>query len=124
MSKVISYRDLARQHHLNFLKHQRREYQEREDYLARARRLLFKIEAQMRQSEILQYDLIRELARHFRMPVEFPGAGDRLATQQLFAENPFLTALSQFLANNLTPEEFLQRLEELKGKSSPPPESE
>ena len=53
MGIVIPYSDLARQHQLNVLEHKRREYREREDYLARLRKLLFKIEGQMRQAEIL-----------------------------------------------------------------------
>ena len=43
MSKIIPFSQLARAQHLNFLEHKRREYQEREDYLARLRRLLFQM---------------------------------------------------------------------------------
>src|SRR5512139_1443615 len=54
MGKVIPYGDLARQHQLNVLAHKRREYREREDYLAGLRKLLFQVEGQMRQAEIRQ----------------------------------------------------------------------
>lgn len=117
MSKVIPYSRLARQQHLNFLEHKRREYREREDYLARLRKLLFHIEAQMRQSEMEQLDFFRELADHFKVPLEFPSLGDRLALQQIFKVHPFLVLVQEFLAQRLTAEQCYQRILELKGKA-------
>jgi hypothetical protein len=114
VSKIIPYSTLARQQHLNFLQHKKREYQEREDYLQRLRKLFFQIEAQMRQAEILQLDLFRQIARHFAMPLEFPSLGDRFAMQQFFAENPFLLTLTEFLAGRLSAPECYERLMNLK----------
>jgi hypothetical protein len=119
LSKIISYRTLARQQHLNFLKHHNREYQEREDYLARSRKLLFKIEAQMRQAEVLQLEACRRIADHFRFPLAFPDLGDRLGLQELFATNPFLVALQAFFAGRITAEECYRKILELKGEPEP-----
>lgn len=105
MAEIISYDELARQHHLNFLEHQRREYQEREEYLAGLRRLLFQVEAQMRQAEFQQLELFRQIAGHFKVPLEFPSLGDRMALQEFFAANPFLQTLNRFFTNRLTAEE-------------------
>lgn len=121
MSKIIPYSTLARQQHLSFLKHQSREYQEREDYLARSRKLLFKIEAQMRQAEVLQLETFRQMARHFQIPLTFPDLGDRLGLQEFFATHPFLVALQAFFAGRLTPEECYRQILELKGEAPAPP---
>lgn len=110
MSKIIPFSQLARAQHLNFLEHKRREYQEREDYLVRLRRLLFQIEGQMRQAEVLQLDLIIQVAKHFQINLELPIQGDRLALQRVFAENPFLFNLSEFFAGRLTPEDCLEKI--------------
>ncbi len=110
MSKIIPFSQLVRAQHLNFLEHKRREYQEREDYLARLRRLLFQIEGQMRQAEILQMDLFLQSAKHFQIPMEFPTQGDRLAVQRAFVENPFLFTLTEFFAGRLTTEECFEKI--------------
>jgi len=119
VSKIIPYAALARQQHLNFLKHRGREYREREDYLARSRKLLFKIEAQMRQAEVQQLELIREAARHFQVPLTFPDLGDRLGLQEFFATNPFLVILQGYFSGRLSPEECYRQIMELKGEASP-----
>jgi len=54
MAKVIPYSRLARQQHLNFLTHKLRGYREGEVYLAGLRKILFQVEAQMRQGEMQQ----------------------------------------------------------------------
>ncbi len=110
MSKIIPFSQLAKAQHLHFLEHKRREYQEREDYLQRLRRLLFQIEAQMRQAEVLQLDLFQQTARHFNIQLNFPSQGDRLAMQRFFVENPFLFTLTEFFADRLTPEECLEKI--------------
>ncbi len=116
MSKIIPFDQLARAQHLNFLEHKRRDYQEREDYLARLRRLLFQIEGQMRQAEVLQLDVFLQAAKHFQVNLELPVQGDRLAMQRVFVENPFLAGLSEFFSGRLTPEECLEKIEHLKEK--------
>jgi hypothetical protein len=121
VSKIIPYAALARQQHLNFLKHQDQEYREREEYLARSRKLLFKIEAQMRQAEVLQLETFRQAAQHFRLPLAFPDLGDRLGLQEFFATNPFLVTLQAFFAGRLTPEECYRQIMELKGEGTSPP---
>jgi hypothetical protein len=118
MSKIIPFDQLARAQHLNFLEHKRRDYQEREDYLARLRRLLFQIEGQMRQAEVLQLDLFLQAAKHFQVNVELPIQGDRLAMQRVFTESPFLAGLSEFFTGRLTPEECLEKIDLLKEKKS------
>jgi hypothetical protein len=117
MSKIIPFEQLARAQHLNFLEHKRRDYQERDDYLTRLRRLLFQIEGQMRQAEVLQMEIFLQTAKHFQMNLELPIQGDRLALQHAFAENPFLASLSEFLTGRLTPEECLEKIELLKEKA-------
>jgi hypothetical protein len=119
MSKIIPFSTLARQQHLSFLNHLGKEYREREDYLARSRKLLFKIEAQMRQAEVLQLEAFRQVAQHFRMPLTFPDLGDRVGMQEFFATNPFIVTLQAFLAGRLTPEECYRKIVELKGEASP-----
>jgi len=113
MSKIIPFRQLAKAQHLHFLEHKRREYQEREDYLQRLRRLLFQIEGQMRTAEILQLEVFKQAAKHFHISLDFPSQGDRLAMQRFFAENPFLFTLTEFFANRLTPEECLEKISTL-----------
>ena len=120
MSKIIPYSALARQQHLSFLRHQGREYREREDYLSRTRKLLFQIEGQMRQAEVLQLETFRRIAGHFNLPLPFPDLGDRLGLQEFFATNPFLVTLQAFFTGRLTPEECYRRIMELKGEAAPP----
>lgn len=110
MSKIIPFSQLAKAQHLNFLEHKRREYQEREDYLARLRRLLFQVEGQMRQAEVLQLELYQQAAKHFQAPLEFPSQGDRIAYQRAFVENPFLFTLTEFFSGRLTAEECLEKI--------------
>jgi hypothetical protein len=105
VSKIISYAALVRQQHLNFLRHKNREYREREDYLIRLRKLLFQVEAQMRQGELQQLEVFREIAAHFNVPLKFPHAGDRVGLQEYFISNPFLTALKEFFAGRISADE-------------------
>ena len=116
MSKIIPFQQLARAQHLHFLEHQRREYQEREDYLTRLRRLLFQIEGQMRQTEVMQMEVYLQIAKHFQVNLEMPIQGDRLAVQRLFAEDPLLSCLADFFAGRLTSTECLDKIDQLKGK--------
>ncbi len=121
MAKVIPYDSLARQQHLNFLKHKGREYREREDYLGQVRKLLFQVEAQMRQAEIQQLEVFRELAAQFKIPLPFPDLGDRVELQRFFATNPFVVALQEFFAGRLSAEDCYQKitaLREAPGNSS------
>ena len=120
MGKIIPYSDLARQHRFNLLAHKRREYREREDYLARLRKLFFKIEGQMRQAEILQLQVFRDLAENLKIPLEFPNLGDRVALEEFFATNPFLLILKEFLAERLSPEECFEKVTELCQKLTAP----
>lgn len=113
MSKIIPYSRLARQQHLNFLEAKRRQYRDRENYLLHLRKLLFKIEGQMRTSELQQLELFRDLAAHFKITLQFPDLGDRLGLQQFFTTNPFLVALQEFLAGRLTAEECYLRIMDL-----------
>jgi hypothetical protein len=114
MSKIIPFDQLARAQHLNFLEHKRRDYQEREDYLARLRRLLFQIEGQMRQTEVQQLDVFLQSAKHFQVDLELPVQGDRLAMQRVFVENSFLAGLSEFFTGRLTAEECLEKIDLVK----------
>jgi len=116
MGIVIPYSDLARQHQLNLLEHKRREYREREDYLAHLRKLLFKIEGQMRQAEILQLQVFRDLAENFKIPLAFPDLGDRIGLQEIFTENPFLANLVAYLGGRLTPEECHRKIIDLRAE--------
>lgn len=116
MTKVIPYHTLARQQQLNYLKHQGREYREREKYLADLRKLLFRIEAQLRQAELQQLEVFREMAAHFKIPLAFPDLGDRLGLQQFFATNPFLQTLREFFAGRLGADECYQRITDLRGE--------
>lgn len=124
MSKVIPFSQLARAQHLNFLEHKRREYRERENYLFSLRRLLFQIEGQMRQAEVLQLELFLQLAKHFHIKLHLPDQGDRIAFQRVFVENPFLFTLSEFFAGRLTPEECYERIMALQGSGPETPEKD
>ncbi|MBW1918137.1 MAG: hypothetical protein JRI57_09005 [Deltaproteobacteria bacterium] len=119
MSKVIQFSEMARQQQLHLLEHKRREFQEREDYLGRMRKLLFQVEAQMRQAELEQYELYRQLLENFQIEVNFPNLGDRVGLQRLFAEHPALLTLSQFLEKRLDAEECYNRLKELQHHPKP-----
>ena len=119
MTKVISYRTLARQQQINFLKHKDREYREREDFLGRTQKLLFQLEAQLRQAEMQQLEVFRELAAHFKIPLNFPDLGDRVGLQRWFATDPFLQILQAFFAGRLAAEECLQKIMELQGSPGP-----
>jgi hypothetical protein len=109
-SKIIPFSTLSRQQHLHYLKRQAREYREREDYLLRLRRLLFQIEAQMRQTEMQQLEGFLEIAAHFKFPLALPDLGDRLGLQQFFSSHPFLVPLQDFFAARLTADECLQQI--------------
>lgn len=119
MSNVIPFSELSRQHKLNLLDHKRREFQERELYLNRLRKLLFQVEGQMRQAEVEQVELYHGLLDEFQLTVEFPNWGDRVGLQRLFKEHPALVTLTEFLEERLTPEDCYQRLVALKTPSTP-----
>ena len=91
MSNVIPFSELSRQHKLNLLDHKRREFQEREIYLNRLRKLLFQVEGQMRQAEIEQMELYHAVLDDFQLEVVFPNWGDRVGLQRLFKEHPALS---------------------------------
>jgi hypothetical protein len=110
VSKIIPYATLLRQQHVSFLRHKSREYQEREDYLGRLRKLLFQVEAQMRQAELQQLEVFREMAVHFNLPVRLPDLGDRVGLQEFFASHPFPVALQEFFAGRLTAEECCEKI--------------
>jgi hypothetical protein len=115
VSKIIPFSELARQHHLNFLDHQYRDYREREDYLARLRKLLFQVEGQMRQAEMQQLEVYRLAAQAFKVELKFPDMGDRIALQRFFTENPFVTTLNAFFGDRLSKEACYDKLMQLKG---------
>jgi hypothetical protein len=121
VGKVIPFGQLAQQQHLNFLKHMRREYREREDFLLRRRKLLFQIEGQMRQAEIRQLELFRQLADYFHIPLEFPSQGDRLEMHRFFTESPFLVILTEFFSGSLSLEECYQEILDLVEKKPQAP---
>jgi hypothetical protein len=114
MSKVIPFSELSRQHRLHLLEHKRREYQEREQYLQRLRKLLFQVEGQMRQAEAEQMALYHAVLEGFDLQINFPDLGDRIGLQRLFREHPALVTLTAFLEDRLTPQECYQRLTDLK----------
>jgi hypothetical protein len=120
MSKIIPYATLARQQQVNFLRHKEREYREREDYLLKLRKLLFQIEAQMRQAEFQQLEVFREMASHFKVPLQFPDLGDRVGLQEVFTTHPFLAALKEFFAGRLTADECYEKISALQEQSSAP----
>jgi hypothetical protein len=102
VSKIIPYSTLVHQQQASFLRHKNREYQEREDYLRRLRKLLFQVEGQMRQTEIQQLEIFREVAGHFKVDLQLPDLGDRVGLQEAFATHPFLTTLREFFAGRLS----------------------
>ena len=114
MSNVIPFSELSRQHKLNLLDHKRREFQERESYLHRLRKLLFQVEGQMRQAEIEQMELYHAVLDDFQLEVAFPNWGDRVGLQRLFKEHPALVTITEFLEERLAPEECYERLMKLK----------
>jgi hypothetical protein len=118
LSKIIPYSTMARQQHLGFLRHKGREYREREDYLQRLRRLLFQVEAQMRQAEVQQLEVFREIAAHFNIPLPFPDLGDRLGLTELFASHPLLVTLKDFFSGRLTADACYDQIQTLL-KASP-----
>ena len=120
MSKIIPYGTLLRQQHVSFLRHKYREYREREDYLTGLRKLLFQVEGQMRQAEIQQLEVFREVAAHFQIDLKFPDLGDRVGLQETFATNPFLTVLQEFFAGRLTAEECSEKILALQDESPAP----
>ena len=117
MSKVIPFSELSRQHKLNLLDHKRREYQEREIYLNRLRKLLFQVEGQMRQAEIEQMELYHAVLDDFQLEVVFPNWGDRVGLQRLFKEHPALVSITEFLEERLASQECYERLMKLKDTS-------
>jgi hypothetical protein len=117
MSKIIPYSTLLRQQHASFLRHKNREYQEREDYLGGLRKLLFQVEGQMRQAELQQLEVFREVAGHFAIDFKLPDLGDRVGLQEVFATNPFLVALKEFFAGRLTAEECGEKILALQDES-------
>ena len=120
MSKIIPYSTLLRQQHVSFLRHKDREYREREDYLTGLRKLLFQVEGQMRQAEIQQLEVFREVAGHFNIDLKLPDLGDRVGLQKVFATNPFVAALKEFFAGRLTAEECAEKILALQEDSPAP----
>ena len=120
MSKIIPYSTLLRQQHVSFLRHKNREYREREDYLTGLRKLLFQVEGQMRQAEIQQLEVFREVAAHFNIALKLPDLGDRVGLQETFATNPFLAALQGFFAGRFTAEECSDKILALQEDSPAP----
>jgi len=120
MSKIIPYSTLLRQQHVSFLRHKDREYREREDYLGGLRKLMFQVEGQMRQAEIQQLEVFREMAGHFNINLKFPDLGDRVGLQEVFATNPFLIALKEFFAGRITAEECSEKILALQDESPTP----
>ena len=114
MSNVIPFSELSRQHKLNLLDHKRREFQDRETYLNRLRKLLFQVEGQMRQAEIEQMELYHAVLDDFQLEVVFPNWGDRVGLQRLFKEHPALVTITEFLEERLAQEECYERLMKLK----------
>jgi len=113
VSKIIPYRSLARQQHLGLLRQKSREYREREEHLLKLRKVLFRVEAQMRQAEVEQLEVFRDLAAHFKISLNFPDLGDRVGLQELFAHNPFLSALRELFSGRLSVEECCEKIEAL-----------
>ena len=120
MSKIIPYSALLRQQHLSFLRHKHREYREREDYLTGLRKVIFQVEGQMRQAEIQQLEVFREVAAHFTVDLKLPDLGDRVGLQEMFATNPFLAALRGFFAGRLSAEECSEKILALQDESPAP----
>ena len=120
MSKIIPYHSLARQQHAGFLRQKRREYQEREEHLQKLRKGLFRVEAQMRQAEIEQLEVFRDIAARFKIPLTFPDLGDRVGLQEFFATHPFLTILRELFSGRLSAEEGYEKIEALKAPPANP----
>ena len=120
MSKIIPYSTLLRQQHVSFLRHKHREYQEREEYLQGLRKLLFQVEGQMRQAELQQLEVFREMAAHFKVACQFPDLGDRVGLQEVFVTNPFLLALKGFFAGRLSAEECCEKILALQDEPAAP----
>jgi hypothetical protein len=120
VSKIIPYSTLLRQQHVSFLRHKNREYREREDYLMGLRKLLFQVEGQMRQAELQQLEVFREMAGHFKIDLKLPDLGDRVGLQKTFATHPFLTALKDFFAGRVTAEECGEKILALQNESPAP----
>jgi hypothetical protein len=120
VSKIIPYSTLLHQQHVSFLRHKNREYQEREDYLKGLRKLLFQVEGQMRQAEIQQLEVFREIAGHFKIDLKLPDLGDRVGLMETFATNPFLAALKEFFAGRITAEECSEKILALQDESPVP----
>jgi hypothetical protein len=120
VSKIIPYATLVRQQHMSFLRHKSREHQERQDYLLKLRKLLFQVESQMRQAELQQLEMFREMAAHFKVPLQFPDLGDRVGFQEFFASNPFLITLQEFFGGRLSDEECCEKILALQDKSPAP----
>ena len=120
MSKIIPYSTLLHQQHVNFLRHKQREYQEREEYLKGLRKLLFQVEGQMRQAEIQQLEVFRDMAGHFKVPFKFPDLGDRVGLQEVFGTHPFLRALKEFFAGRLTAEACYEEILALQEEPAAP----
>ncbi|AEB09424.1 hypothetical protein [Desulfobacca acetoxidans] len=114
MSNVIPFSELSRQHKLHLLDHKRREFQERELYLNRLRKLLFQVEGQMRQAEMEQIELYHVIIDEFQLDVPFPNWGDRVGLQRLFKEHPALVTITRFLEDQLDAEGCFDRLTEMK----------
>jgi hypothetical protein len=110
VSKIIPYSTLLRQQHVSYLRHKHREYHEREDYLAGLRKLLFQVEGQMRQAEIQQLEVFREMAGHFKVDLKLPDLGDRIGLQEMFLAHPFLQALKEFFAGRLNADECCEKI--------------
>jgi hypothetical protein len=110
VSKIIPYSTLLRQQQVSFLRHKQREYQEREDYLQGLRKMLFQVEGQMRQAELQQLEVFREMAGHFKVACKFPDLGDRVGLHKVFQTNPFLQALKEFFAGRLSAEECCEKI--------------
>jgi hypothetical protein len=119
VSTIIPFATLIRQQQVSYLKHKAREYQEREAYLRELRKLLFQIEARMRHAEFQQLDLFQAMGAHFQIPLGFPDLGDRVGLQELFASQPFLTAVQDFFGGRLTAEECYEKILALSGQTSP-----
>jgi hypothetical protein len=122
MSNVIPFGSLVRQQHLSFLKHKAREYRERQDYLLELRRLLFQIEAQLRQAEFQQLEIFQQIIEHFQIPLKFPDLGDRVGFQQLFNTDPALAALQNMFAGKISIEDCLQSIIEMHPEQALPEE--
>ncbi|MHB9073034.1 MAG: hypothetical protein ACYC6G_05875 [Desulfobaccales bacterium] len=62
--------------------------------------------------------VFRGMVAHFKVPLQFPGLGDRVGLQEIFATHPFLTTLKEFFAGRLTAEECFEKIAALRDQSS------